>query len=104
MLSEIEIEHQCYCAENGMFCQYMDKRSGYCIATSCKEATRWLAEAELERQAQAAKERKDGQFLMQEELYARAMEQIAAYGATMIDLDISEEDLEEIEYGCKSIN
>ena len=93
MLSEIEIEHQCYCAENGMFCQYMDKRSGFCIATSCKEATRWLAEAELERQAQAAKERKEGQFLLQEEQLARAMEQIAAYGATMIDLDISEEDL-----------
>lgn len=92
-MNDIEIEHQCYCAENGMFCPFMDGRSGLCIATSCKWAIERMQQAEIERRAHVAKELKDGYFEIKEDRYARALEQIAVYGATMIDLDIDMEEL-----------
>lgn len=63
---DIEIEHQCYCAENGMFCQFMDKRSGYCLATSCKRMTDLLEQVEIERQAELEKEKADGMIFLKE--------------------------------------
>ena len=63
---DVEIEHQCYCAENGMFCQFMDKRSGYCLATSCKRMTDFLEQAEIERQAELEQEKIDGMIYLKE--------------------------------------
>ena len=63
---DIEIEHQCYCAENGMFCQFMDKRSGYCLATSCKRMTDLLEQALIERQAELELEKVDGIIYLKE--------------------------------------
>lgn len=63
---DVEIEHQCYCAENGMFCQFMDKRSGYCLATSCKRMTDLLEQAEIERQAELEQEKVDGMIYLKE--------------------------------------
>lgn len=46
------IRDRSYCAENGMYCRYMDDRSGYCIATSCSQMIliEQLAEQENENQ------------------------------------------------------
>lgn len=63
---DVEIEHQRYCAENGMFCQFMDKRSGYCLATSCKRMTDLLEQAEIERQAELEQEKVDGMIYLKE--------------------------------------
>jgi len=63
---DIEIEHQCYCAENGMFCQFMDKRSGYCLATSCKRMTDLLEQVEIERLAELEQEKADGIIYLKE--------------------------------------
>lgn len=91
-MSEIEIEHCCYCAENGYFCRYLDKASGICVATSCKAAQELLQQVEIEKRGQAQQELKDGFLALENDLYTRALEQLENYGATMIDLDISEED------------
>lgn len=92
-MSEIEIEHNCYCAENGFFCPYLDRMSGYCIATTCKHALELLHQVELEKQAKACDDAKSGYFELQNELLERAIWEIENYGATAIDLDIDEEDL-----------
>lgn len=94
MSNEIEIDHRYYCAEQGMFCQFMDRRSGYCIATSCKRATDLIMQAEIDRQAKIDQEIKNGRFEMQEELFEKAMDQIMRYGATTVGLDIDEDDLD----------
>lgn len=63
---DIEIEHQCYCAENGMFCQFMDKRSGYCLATSCKRMTDYLEQALIDQLAELEMEKADGIIYLKE--------------------------------------
>lgn len=63
---DIEIEHQCYCAENGMFCQFMDKRSGYCLATSCKRMTDYLEQALIDQLADLELEKADGMIYLKE--------------------------------------
>lgn len=95
-LSEIEIEHQCYCSDNGYFCRYLDKASGLCIATSCRHAQELLQNAEIERQAKAKKEHDDGKLALVNELWEHAIEMVEKYGASTIELDISEEDLNDI--------
>ena len=85
-LSEIEIEHNCYCAENGYFCPYLDKASSLCIATTCKHAQDLLFEAENHKQLIASQKTVD-------EICDSVIEQAEKYGAAFIDLGISEEDL-----------
>ena len=102
-MSEVEIEHQCYCPENSMFCQFMDKRSGICIATSCRRATELLQQVEIERQARAIEEAKQGKQLLTDDLYEKAIEELYIYGATTIGLDISEEDLNDIERSGRAV-
>lgn len=102
-MSEVEIEHQCYCPENSMFCQFMDKRSGICIATSCRRATELLQQVEIERQARAQKEAEEGWYQLTSDLYDKAIEELYKYGATTIDLDISEEDLNDIERSGRAV-
>lgn len=63
---DIEIEHQFYCAENGMFCQFMDKRSGYCLATSCKRMTDYLEQALIDQLAELEMEKADGIIYLKE--------------------------------------
>lgn len=63
-MNEIEIEHQCYCSEHGMFCQFLDKKSGLCIATSCKRAQEILYEIELAKQAEVMAEIKDAKRVL----------------------------------------
>lgn len=65
-LSEIEIEHQYYCADNGYFCRYLDKASGMCIATTCRHAQDLLQQVEIEKQAKANQELKDGYLAITE--------------------------------------
>lgn len=55
-----------YCAENGMFCKFMDKQSGYCVATSCKRMTDLLEQALIERQAELEQEKADGMIFLKE--------------------------------------
>ena len=63
---DIEIEHQCYCAENGMFCQFMDKRSGYCLATSCKRMTDYVEQALADQLADLELEKVNGMIMLKE--------------------------------------
>lgn len=102
-LSEIEIEHQCYCPENGMFCQFMDKRSGFCIATSCRRATELLEAVRIEQEARAQKETEEGRYQLTSDLYEKAIEELYKYGATTIGLDISEEDLNDIKRSGRAV-
>ena len=85
-LSEIEIEHNCYCAENGYFCPYLDKNSRVCIATTCRHAQDLLFQAESHRQLIASQKTVN-------EICESVIEQAEKYGAAFIDLGISEEDL-----------
>ena len=102
-LSEIEIEHQCYCEENGYFCRYLDKKSGFCIATSCKHAQELLEQAEIEKRAKAVKEAEDGRSAVNEHLLERALEQLENFGASTIELNISEDDLNDLERNWKNV-
>lgn len=63
---DIEIEHQCYCEENGMFCQFMDKRSGYCLATSCKRMTDYVEQALADQLADLELEKVNGMIMLKE--------------------------------------
>ena len=92
-MSEVEIEHQCYCSDNGCFCRYLDKASGLCIATTCKHAQELLQAVEIEHQAKAKKEHDDGKLALVNELWERAIEMVEKYGASTIGLDISEEEI-----------
>jgi len=103
-LSEIEIEHQCYCEENGYFCRYLDKASGLCIATTCKHAQELLQSVEIERQAKANAEQENGKLALVNELWEHAIEMVEKYGASNIDLDISEEDLNDITRSWKNVH
>lgn len=103
-LSEIEIEHQCYCADHGYFCRYLDKASGMCIATTCRHAQELLQQVEIEKQAKANQELKDGYFAIQDELYERAIAELEQYGATTVDLDIKEEDLDDIRRSWQNVH
>ena len=58
-MTYIQINRQHYCKDQGMFCQFLDNKSGYCIATSCRRALDILYEQELEMQAHAVSEAKD---------------------------------------------
>lgn len=102
-LSEIEIEHQCYCPEHGYFCRYLDKASGLCIATTCRHAQELLQTVELERQAKAKKEQEEGKLALVNELWEHAIEMVENYGASTVELDISEEDLNDIERGWANV-
>lgn len=95
-LSEIEIEHNCYCAENGLFCPYLDKASGLCIATTCKHAQDLLQQVEYEKQAKANEELKNGYLDIENYMIERALQQLEQYGAAYIDLNISDDDLHNI--------
>lgn len=103
-LSEIEIEHQCYCEENGYFCRYLDKASGLCIATNCKHAQELLQSVEIEHQAKANAEHENGKLALVNELWEHAIEMVENYGASTIELDISEEDLNDIRGSWETIH
>ena len=90
-MPKIEIEHQCYCANNGYFCRYLDKVSGLCIATNCKRAQELIQEAEIEKQAKANEENENGKLVLVNELWEHAIEMVEKYGASDIYLDISKE-------------
>lgn len=102
-MSEIEIEHNCYCAENGFFCPYLDRMSGFCIATTCKHALELLQQVEYEKQAKAAEELKDGYLETQSDLLERAIWELENYGATTIDLNISEEDWRDVKRSWRNV-
>lgn len=101
-MSEIEIEHQCYCSDNGYFCRYLDKASGLCIATTCKHAQELLQAVEIERLNKYSEEMAEGRVWLEgdkihKDIEELAIDQLEKYGATTIGLDISEEDLNDIE-------
>ena len=63
--NEIEIEHRCYCEENGYFCQFLDKKSGFCIATSCKRMIDLMEQEELEKKARLAIDSEEEKFWLE---------------------------------------
>lgn len=68
----IEMDDKRYCDENGVFCPFMDRKSGLCVATSCRWALDILMQQELDRQAQAANEIDIGRIEM---LYRKVNEE-----------------------------
>ena len=62
-MNEIEIEHQCFCAENGMFCQFMDK-AGYCIATDCQYVWDWIEQMRIDKEAAMSNEMCEAMLLL----------------------------------------
>lgn len=102
-MNDIEIEHNCYCADNGFFCPYLDRMSGFCIATTCKHALELLQQVELEKQAKARNDAESGYFELQNELLERAIWELENYGTTTINLNISEEDWNDVKRSWRNV-